>query len=263
MPRVNNPVTVPATSIADAVWDESTAGHVTAGSFGRLRPWVGPLNWQDSIGVDFWAHFGHDDVLAAADDWLEHGWATNGTPDIRGGAGGNRTANFLQPASEQDAPFIRLDAAGDRITSPFVFGAGAHIDGVERLLGAVPTVMRVEFCARFSTVANDEQSTYLGLANQGGAAATEGVSIHSDGTNWRVRNGGSGTEDAGAAVDADRHIFSLVLTAGAINWEIDGVNQGEIAEAPDAGEWPCALEANIEGGGSNVFNIFWFHVRYE
>lgn len=257
MPIIQNPAA--ASIFVDQVWDELTAQHVLSGSFGRLIHQTVPLElWSTHIAPDFFAFFGDVQVIGVDNHFLDRAWRTAGTV----GTGGTSTQDFMS-LTDRSLRGARFDAANDRISSPFVFGSQNHIEGLQSLYGFLPNRLRMRILAQWLDASNDEQDSYFGFNSLFGAGDILGITFHSDGVNWRLRHASTAGEIVGPAVDNDPHIFEILLGPNLVEFFLDDVSQGSLAEIPAPDRWPMGFEGHLPAAPNNDFAIDWVHVRYE
>lgn len=227
--------------------------------FGGVDVPVGPTKWGTEIGVKYVVVFGDSDMTTAAqvNTLGEAGWTTSGVVVAVTGP----SSDFLSDSDAGPSTFAILDSPGDRIHSPVMFGDYGHACAVQGLLGAFPTKLKLACLARFLVASNNEEDTCIGFFNGTGTTDQE-ITIHSDGTNFRLRMEGTGTEDAGAAIDTNWHLFEIHVSENLTEWFIDGVSQGSIAEDADD-QWPMCFAAEITPStGANDIYIAWASVEY-
>lgn len=218
-----------------------------------------PQDWGSSAGTDFWAVFG-DLTLVAADpsDLDLYGWLTNNYLHRA-----NTGAGFLDSSDVGATGGLDFDAAGDFITSPFIFGDYQHARMAEAILGYAPTKLFLECWARFDSNTGDENETGFGFIEGAGSAITiaDQMAYISVGASLFELHSGA-AEDAGAAQDTDPHLWRVELTfGGSAEWFIDGTSQGSIAI--QANLWPVAFSAGTKASsGANDVVVAWTHIGY-
>lgn len=219
-----------------------------------------PHEWAEAAATDFWANFGSVVGIPgnAIGDPDLYGWLTTGYSHLVGSG-----ADFLSASDVGTTGGVNLDAAGDYIVSPFIFGDYAHGQLVSSILGYDPTKLNMECYARFAAN-NDEEETGFGFVEAGSAQpfikAGLMALITSDGTNFSLESGAAA--DAGSTDNTTAHLFKIVVTAGStIEWFIDGTSQGTLALQTDL--WPAAWGASTKAAtGANDPVISWVHIWY-
>jgi hypothetical protein len=229
--------------------------------WGSMPGHIPPERWGRDVGTKYFAVFNDADMLstgAGLTGLTDAGWTNSGAAIAAQGAAGD----FLASADVDPAGILDLVDAADFISSPQVFGDYAHARAVQEIIGAVPTTMILRVYARFETNSADEQGTYFGLSGDSAAANgdSQGITIHSDSANFRLRMGSTTTEDAGAAVDTAWHLWQIDVTANSVEWFIDGASQGTIAEDEDD-QWPMCFQAAV--ATTNDLNIAWVEIEYQ
>lgn len=199
--------------------------------------------WDHSSGSDFF--FRPDAAQIAgtgnAEDLSDRGWTITGSATYVPGVGGD----FLSSADKGVPSHYLLDAAGDIIQSPALFGN--HTDGEQaghHLGNITPTSLTATFEASFADASNNETASGIGFSKAGLAinvATSHYAVIFSDGTNFGLRS--SGATDLGAVVDNAVHHWDIVLSGSTAEWYMDDVSQGSIALLTDV--FPLSWGAGI------------------
>lgn len=227
---------------------------------GSVDTMISPVRWGVDIGTKYGIVFGDenmDETYQRPNGLVDAGWTLSGGKSSTVGGSGD----FLDAADPGRGCALDLSAAGNLIVSPVIFGAYWHALAAKQVLGAFPAGLRLSVYAQFTTVANNEKGTCFGMFRDQ-SDGSQAISIHSDGTNFRLRMESTGTEDAGAAVDTDAHLFAIEVRANSTEWFIDGVSQGVIAEDADD-QWPVGLGALITPStGANDITLFWASLEY-
>ena len=204
----------------------------------------GPM-WQNEPGTDFWMTPGPTAAEAAAattiEQLVEGGWTATALDAIEGSA-----ADFMASADKGVPNHLKTDTTADLLESPALFGSYEHAWQAMRCAGlnSIPKKLVCEFWGAMSVHTTDEPLRGWGLIEDGGGVATEAdqlAFISSDSTNFQLAadGGGGALTDAGAADDADWHLFTIevALAPDLAYWYIDGVLQGSVAVTED--EWPA------------------------
>lgn len=212
-----------------------------------------PRLWASTPGLEFWATFKHADVVntmgSANEGWSGHGWGMFPTS----GLVTDGSAGDVLSAADNDPTALNLDGSFGSATSACVFGGYDHALAAKRFLGYMPTTLSIEVFASFTTVANNDNSTYIGFTS----ALNTNCIINSDGTNFRFQD--DVASDLGATADTAWHLFGITINASDMEWFIDGVSQGTLTTQAD--RWP-ALVALVTGAGSNRLKVAWCRVYY-
>lgn len=224
--------------------------------------------WAFEAGTDFWLIPGPDTVSVedsgSQEQLLEWGWTISTAPVDTAGAG----ADFMSSAGRAPNHFL-TDTNGDVFATPAIFGDYDHAWQAMEVAGMriMPKELVLEFMGAMTVHTADEPRSGWGFIEDGGSAATEAdqlAFISSDSSNFQLAaNAGAGAlTDAGAADDADWHLFKirLVLADSLAYWYIDGTLQGSIAIT--ASEFPCkfgmhALTTNRPGLGITHIYYDW------
>ncbi len=189
---------------------------------------------------------------------------------MTGGSG----ANFLaaQGATPGSPTALLMDTSGERITSPFVFGAWWVTRNIRAAYGWTPTKLIAEWVSFYTTSSNADTTGGIGFIQAGGAiqtAATHEAVVTSDGTNFILRSG-TATSTATSAVDTvTPHIWRVTLDMGTLlaTFMKDGVavgtggSSGTGAIAITQAKAPFAFAAGVTS--SNVLSLGEAHVYYD
>lgn len=219
-----------------------------------------PHDWAAAAATDYWANFGS--VVGIPADAIGdpdlYGWLTTGYSHAVGSG-----ADFMSSSDVGTTGGINLDAAGDYIVSPFIFGDYAHQQLVAGLLGYSPSKLNMECYARFAAN-NDEEETGFGFVEAGSAQpfvkAGLMALITSDGTNFSLESGAAA--DAGSTDNTTPHLFKIQVRSSAVEWWIDGTSQGTLALQTDL--WPVAWGASTKAAtGANDPVVSWVHIWYD
>lgn len=219
-----------------------------------------PRFWASRLGYEFWINVGHQDpfsTMSASNDGLSgYGWTCTSLAVTEGVAGDFGSAADIDPTR------IILDATGDTLTSPSIFGNDAHGKQAARFLGYIPTKLCCEFFAAFTVNTANELGTWIGFNTP--AAVTDPTAagggpgaIVSDGTNFRLRSDNG--NDAGAAKDNAWHIWRIEVMASTVEWFIDDVSQGTITTETDI--FPCFF--GMRCTTTNRIAFSWGRVWYQ
>lgn len=212
---------------------------------------LSPQEWGNSAGLHYWAFFGNAGQLTAgnAHELSASGWTTTALS-----LGGGQTGDFLASA-DQDPPYLDFGASGDLLQSPAIFGDYGVGQMWKQFLGADPTTINLEVYASFPVGSVSETTSAFGFTTGAPAtAANHRATIHSNGSNFRLRNNGGG--DVGAAIDTGWHLFKIQLGPSVIEWWIDAVSQGTLAyDSSDV--WPASFGCHTST--TNRIRISWLH----
>lgn len=255
-------------SVADGVWDELQTGHATSGSFAKSLSRVhvyAPELWNRGAGTDYWAIFGIESTIAAAGSSAllsDSGWTTTSLAETAGDG-----ADLIATGDRANPPHILTNAGNDLLQSPAIFGDYGHAQVAASMLGYQPTKLCVEFYGAMTVHSADEKTTTgWGFVEAGGAAGTANdrmAWIGTDGANFFCSS--AADEDAGAADDANWHVFKIelsnVVAAGTdmATWYIDGASQGTLDVQTD--EWPVSF--GMFASTTNRPALAWIHIWYE
>jgi len=163
--------------------------------------------------TDYWFTPAIDLNTASAPQLLSAlGWLAAGTLSFVAGS----LADLLSSADKGTPRHILADATGERLTSPFKFGANWTTQYITDQLGWTPSKLIVDFVAIWTTASNADTTGGIGFVEAGGAiqtAADHLAMLTSDGTNFILRSGAA-TSDAVLAVDTNAHRWRIVLDKG-------------------------------------------------
>lgn len=220
-----------------------------------------PRWWGAAAGYEFWAVFGHVDlvtVMAATNDGLSgYGWS--GAIAANASVTEGSTGDFLSSA-DVDPTRLVVGSTNTNIWSPRIFGSYDHGLVASRFLNYMPTKLGMECYARFSVASANENTSFIGFhaVSATDITAAGGLAgIMSDGANFRLKSDTG--DDAGAAVDTAWHLFKFIIDGTNVEWFIDGTSQGTITMLNDI--FPTSW--GVASGTTNRPQVAWVRIWYE
>ena len=231
-----------------------------AGSLPRLHA-TGANDWDKAPAwcTDFWFTPAIDLNTASSPGLLSaQGWLAAGTISFVAGTG----ADFLSSADPGVIAHMLLDATGERLTSPFIFGQDWKTRYIRDQLGWQPKKLIADFTAIWTTASNADTTGGIGFVEAGGAiqtAADHLAMLTSDGTNFILRSGAATSDFAGAVtLTSARWRIELNLTSQLAILYKNGSLFDSIALEADL--FPCAFGAACTS--SNDLGLGDAHVYY-
>ena len=223
-----------------------------------------PLKWAVSVGTDFWIYASVNGQGTASGNNLltDGGWTATSIAAYADGS----AADFMSRTDPGTPSQYTQDAANDTLESPAIFGAYAHAHAAAVIAGmrSLPRYLVMDAYARFSVVANDEPTTAIGFAEDGGAiltAADNMAGISSNGTSWVIQSNGSENLSGAVAISTSPTWFRILLdqkTSTAYGYA-NGSLIGSIAITAD--EFPVSFGAG-SGGANNLIQLNQAHIFY-
>jgi hypothetical protein len=216
-----------------------------------------PHEWATAAGTDYWAVFGGEAIAPTGAVLADFKWVTTSLAEADGSG-----ADFLSSSDAATPPRLLTNASGDLLQSPAVFGDYFHGEQAARFLGYSPTQLSCEFVAAMTVHSANENRSGWGLTEDSGIAGVandELAWIYTDGSNFTIRS--DADSDAGAADDANYHLFKIVLSQGttdAVEWFIDGTSQGTMDLKTD--EFPVSF--GMHALTTNRPALSWVHIWY-
>lgn len=221
-----------------------------------------PRDWGIKLGTDYiWAPTSTTNLTQATGTpftgLVDHGWVTTSVAFAT-----STGADFLATDAAWTHNGVLMDASGDILRSPQIFGDYNHARAVQDILGYFPTSLNLDVGATWTVASADESQTAFGFLEAGGTASVANdhmASIYSNATTFLGRS--AADSDAGAAVDNAYHVFGLRLTPGTtdkVQWFIDGVSQGTFDLQTDL--FPVSFFAHALT--TNRFNLGYIHIWY-
>lgn len=223
-----------------------------------------PLKWAVELGTDYWLQASVNGQGTASGQNLltDGGWTTTSIAAYADGT----AADFISRSDPGTPGQYTQDAQNDTIESPAIFGDYIHAHAAAVMMGmsSLPRYLIADIYARFSVVANDEPTTALGFAEDGGAiitAADNLAGISSNGTSWVIQSNGSENLSGAVAISTSPTWFRIMIDQGAAlayAWA-NGSLIGSIAITAD--EWPASFGAG-SGGANNLVQLSQAHIFY-
>lgn len=218
-----------------------------------------PRAWAFAAGTDYWFMPSPNTALitggTAGQVLSEYGWTTTAL-SFQGGD----NADFLSAADYGSPNAVLLDASGDILLSPFIFGNYDHALMASQILGYMPTRLTLECRAAFTTVSANENQTAFGFLEGQGTASVQTnhlAAIYASAATFSIDS--DSAVDNGAAKDQAAHLWKIVLSGSTTEWFMDGVSQGSIPLKND--EFPVAFFAHTLT--TNRIELGWVHIYYE
>ncbi len=226
--------------------------------------------WGYIPATDYWFFPNTDYLTASSPNLLSAvGWIVNGSVTFVAGSGADWLGGYSNTTPDYGTPaHFLVNATGERLTSPFIFGSYEHRYFIQRTLGWAPTKMIAEFFAVWTTASNADTTGGIGFVEAGGAiqtAADHFAMLTSDGTNFILRSGAAVTT-ATLAVDTNPHIWRIEinLSNGFATFKQDNVGIGTITTGGIAIENDLSPNAfGVATTSSNVIGLGTTHLWYE
>lgn len=209
---------------------------------------------------DFW-FFPNSGIITTGSAALlsSHGWNASGTLSVVAPAG----ADFLEVTDQGTPAGLILDAAGELLQSPYLFGWWPSAYFLRGLLGAEPQMLIAEFYAQFPVANNNETATGIGFIEAGGSAnvaAHHIAVIASNGTQFVLRSDAASTNVG--TVDNAWHLWRITVRRDGVTVLRDGEPSGGVLPLK-TDEWPAAFGAGILAStGANRINWGPTHIWY-
>lgn len=223
-----------------------------------------PNKWSTQAGTDFWIMAGANNqgTAGAVNLLTDGGWTATSIAAYAAGSG----ADFLSKDDPGTPAEYTQDAQNDLLESPAMFGDYAHAHAAAVIAGQrrLPNFLVMDAYARFSVVANDEPTTCIGFAEDGGSiitAADNMAAISSNGTYWVIQSNASENLSGAVAISTSPTWFRIVLDKrNSTSYAYaNGSLIGSIAITAD--EFPVSFGAG-SGGANNFVQLNQAHIFY-
>lgn len=223
-----------------------------------------PLKWAVCVGTDYWLYAAANGQGTASGQNLltDGGWTATSIAAYAAGS----AADFMSKDDVGTPGQYTQDAQNDLIESPSIFGSYDHAHAAAVIVGqkSLPRFLIADIYARFSVVANDQATTMLGFAEDGGSivVANDALgAIASNGTYWAIQANGTQSVTGAVAVSTSPTWFRIVLDKA--NSTAYGYANGSLvgSVAITADEFPASFGAG-SGGANNLVQLNQAHVFY-
>lgn len=223
-----------------------------------------PLKWAVQLGTDYWIQASVNGQGTASGNNLltDGGWTATSIAAYADGS----AADFMSRSDPGTPGQYTQDAQNDTLESPAIFGDYVHAHAAAVMMGmkSLPRFLIMDAYARFSVVANDEPTTAIGFAEDGGAiltAADNMAAISSNGTSWVIQSNSSENLSGAVAVSTAPTWFRIVMDrANSLSYGYaNGSLIGSIAITSD--EFPVSFGAG-SGGANNLIQLSQAHIFY-
>lgn len=236
------------------------ASLFTRNEYERLaRKHVTVANQWNSPGTDYWVTFPFLSVGSTLD--TDAGWVRTTVDTVTQGD----ASKLISKVTPGTPGAYNLDASGEAITSPPIFGDYLNGHLAADLLGrqVLPRFLAMDAWGAWSVNSTNEAIAAFGFTESGTTGATSADHLGaftSDSTNWNLDVEGVLVAST-IAVDTSYHWWRLVWDVSALICRayVDGVLAATSAALQPEASWPAAWFASM---GTNRPNIGSVHVFY-
>jgi len=223
-----------------------------------------PLKWGVQIGTDFWiiASANGQGTASGQNLLTDGGWTATSIAAYAGGS----AADLLSRSDPGTPGNYTQNAQNDLLESPAIFGDYAHAHAAAVIMGqhSLPRFLIADIYATFSVVANDEATSMVGFAEDGGSivVANDAIgAIASNGTYWAIQANGTQSVTGAVAISTSPTWFRIVVdnANSLVYGYANGSLIGSVAITTD--EWPASFGAG-SGGANNLVQLNQAHVFY-